>query len=83
MGFFYGEAKRLIDWSVSTLNALDSLADGDIIDEVGGTYKYYCYVLAEFDPIKASQIYEEASVEQVTQALISKRLYNRPKDANR
>lgn len=80
MGFFYGEAKRVTDWSVSTFEALEYLSDNDVVEEVGGTYRYYCYVLADFDPIKAREIYGNASLEEVTEALLAKHIYNKPRD---
>lgn len=80
MGFFYGKASDLISWSNSTLNSLEYLSDNDIVDELGGPYRYYCYVLAEFDPIRAREIYQNASLEEVTEALLAKNVYNKPRD---
>lgn len=80
MGFFYGEASRLREWSVSTLNSISYLSEGDLVTEIGGSYQYYCYVLADFDPIKARDIYENSSLEDVTKAIIAKNIYTRPRD---
>ena len=68
---------------MSTLNSLDFLASNDIVDEVGGSYKYYCYILANFDPIRAEEIYGSCSVEEVTKAVMARHNFNKPPDAKR
>jgi len=50
------------------------------VNEIGGTYTYYCYVLADFNPIRAREIYENSSLEDVTKAIIAKNIYTRPSD---
>ena len=55
------------------------LASSDIVEEVGGTYSYYCYVLADFDPIRASELEAECSVEDITKAMMARALYHKPK----
>jgi hypothetical protein len=42
---------------------------------------YYCYVLADFDPLRAEEIYQKSTVEQVTKAMMARYNYNRPPDA--
>ena len=66
---------------MSTLNSLDILASADIVEEVGGMYRYYCYVLANFDPIKTEEIFQSCTVEQVTKAIMARHNYNKPPDA--
>jgi len=80
LGFFYGESGRLTEWSVNLLNALDTLSDNDLIEEIGGTFKHYFYVLANFNPLLAREIYETATIEEVTEALISRNVFNKPSD---
>jgi hypothetical protein len=51
-----------------------------LIEEIGGTFRHYCYVLANFNPLLAREIYETATIEEVTQALISRNVFNKPSD---
>ncbi len=81
MGFFLREAARIVEWSASTLNSLKYLPPDEVVEEVGGSYSYYCYVLAGFDPLRAQEIHDNATVEQVTRAVMAQFNYNRPKDA--
>lgn len=62
---------------------MHALADNDLVDEVGGTYMYYCYVLADFNPIKAKEIYQQSSLEEVTKAIIAKNVYSKPRDGKK
>ena len=80
MGFFYEQATSAYQWSRSTLESLDLLAPNDLVVEVGGAYTYYCYVLADFDPLRAKELEAECSVEEITKALMSREAYNRPRD---
>ena len=80
MGFFYQQATSTYQWSRSTLESLDLLAPNDLVVEVGGAYTYYCYVLADFDPLRAKQLEAECSIEEITKALMAREAYNRPRD---
>lgn len=80
MGFFYRESGRITEWSVNLLNAVDTLSDNDLIEEIGGTFKHYCYVLADFNPLLARDIYNNATIEEVTEALISRNVFNKVSD---
>lgn len=80
LGFFYGEANRLNGWADTLLSSLEILPDSSIIQEVGGIFSYYCYVLAEFDPVRYRQIYDGSTMEDVIRALSAKHLYNKPRD---
>ena len=81
MGFFLREASRTVEWSSSTLGSLKYLPPDDVVDEIGGSYMYYCFILADFDPLRAQEIHDNATVEQVTKAVMAQYNYNRPKDA--
>lgn len=81
MGFFYREASSTFEWSTNTLNSIEYLSNSDIIEEVGGAYDYYCYVLADFDPIRSEEIRRHCTVEQVTKAIMARFAYNRKEDA--
>ena len=59
MGFFYEQATSTFQWSQSTLESLDLLAPNDLVVEIGGAYTYYCYVLANFDPMRAKELEAE------------------------
>tara|TARA_B100001093_G_scaffold440735_1_gene441438 strand:- start:1514 stop:1669 length:156 start_codon:yes stop_codon:yes gene_type:complete len=48
--------------------------------EVGGAYTYYCYVLADFDPLRAKKLEAECSVEDITKAMMAREAYHRPSD---
>jgi len=48
--------------------------------EVGGAYTYYCYVLADFDPLQAKQLEAECSIEDITKSMMAREAYNRPSD---
>jgi|TARA_R100000329_G_scaffold41382_1_gene38638 hypothetical protein len=48
--------------------------------EVGGAYTYYCYVLADFDPLRAKQLEAECSIEDITKAMMAREAYHRPSD---
>jgi len=52
-----------------------------VVQEVGGSYRYYCYILADFDPLRAEEIYQQATVEQVTKAMMARYNFNRIEDA--
>ena len=80
MGFFYEQATSTFQWSRSTLESLDLLAPNDLVVEVGGAYTYYCYVLADFDPLRAQELEAECSVEQITKAMMCREAYHRPPD---
>lgn len=80
MGFFYRESGRITEWSVNLLNAVDTLSDNDLIEEIGGTFKHYCYVLADFNPLLARDIYNNATIKEVTEALISRNVFNKVSD---
>ena len=75
------EASHTVEWSVSTLDSLKYLPSSDVVQEVGGSYKYYCYILADFDPLRAEEIYQGATVEQVTKAMMARYNFNRIEDA--
>jgi hypothetical protein len=51
------------------------------VQEVGGSYKYYCYILANFDPLRAEEIWQNSTVEQVTKAMMARFQFNRVEDA--
>jgi len=78
--FFYREVSGRIEWSTSLLNSLESISVNDLVEEVGGTYKYYCYVLANFDPIKAEQIYNSCTIDELTNAMVARHAYNKPRN---
>ena len=80
MGFFYEQATSTYQWSRSTLESLDLLAPNDLVVEVGGAYTYYCYVLADFDPLRAQELEAECSVEQITKCMMAREAYHRPKE---
>ena len=80
MGFFYEQATSTIQWSRSTLESLDLLAPNDLVVEVGGAYIYYCYVLADFNPLRAEELVAECSVEDITKAMMAREAYHRPSD---
>lgn len=80
MGFFYEQATSTYQWSRSTLESLDLLAPNDLVVEVGGAYTYYCYVLADFDPLRAKQLEAECSIEDITKSMMAREAYNRPSD---
>ena len=80
MGFFYEQAADTFRWSSSTLGSMDLLASNDLVVEIGGTYLYYCYVLADFDPIKAKEFEAKCSVEDITNALMAREAFNKPKN---
>ena len=80
MGFFYEQASSTLQWSRSTLESLDLLAPNDLVVEVGGAYTYYCYVLADFDPLRAQELEAKCSVEDITQAMMAREAYHRPKE---
>jgi len=80
VGFFYEQATSTYQWSRSTLESLDLLAPNDLVVEVGGAYTYYCYVLADFDPLRAQELEAECSVEQITKSMMAREAYHRPKD---
>jgi len=80
LGFFYRESGRITEWSVNLLNAVDTLSDNDLIEEIGGTFKHYCYVLADFNPLLARDIYNNATIKEVTEALISRNVFNKVSD---
>jgi len=48
--------------------------------EVGGAYTYYCYVLADFDPLRAQELVADCSVEDITKAMMAREAYHRPAD---
>jgi hypothetical protein len=81
VGFFYGKAHDSIQWSSNTLNSLDYLSNNDIIEEIGGIYRYYCLILAEFDPLRAEEIYQHSDVDNVTMAIMARFAYNRKDNA--
>lgn len=81
MGFFYGEASDSIQWSASTLNSLEFLSNNDIVEELGGIYDYYCFILADFDPLRAKEIYQNSDIVQVTKAIMARFAYNRKENA--
>lgn len=78
MGFFLREAKRSYKLSSTLLISPDELPDEDIIREIGGKYKYYCFVVADFDPIKANEIYNNATLEDITHAMLARSYFNKP-----
>ena len=80
MGFFYQQATSTYQWSRSTLESLDLLAPNDLVVEVGGAYTYYCYVLADFDPLRAKELEANCSIEDITKAMMAREAYNRPSD---
>jgi len=80
VGFFYEQATSTYQWSRSTLESLDLLAPNDLVVEVGGAYTYYCYVLADFDPLRAKQLEAECSIEDITKSMMAREAYNRPSD---
>jgi len=54
------------------------LAPNDVIQEIGGAYSYYCYILADFDPIRAKQLEATCSLEDVTHAMMARAAYHSP-----
>jgi len=80
LGFFYEQASSTFKWSVSTLESLDLLAPNDLVVEVGGAYTYYCYVLADFDPLRAKELEADCSVDDITKAMMAREAYHRPPD---
>jgi hypothetical protein len=80
LGFFYEEASSTYKWSRSTLESLDLLAPNDLVVEIGGSYVYYCYVLADFDPLRAKELEAECSVEDITKAMMARVAYHKPKE---
>lgn len=48
------------------------------MNEVGGTYEYYAYVLTDFNPIEAEKLIETCSIEQITKAMMARYLANKP-----
>lgn len=62
------------------LNSLESISVNDLVEEVGGTYRYYCYVLADFDPIKANEIYNECTIDDITNAMTARYAYKKPQN---
>jgi len=56
------------------------LASHDIVSEVGGSYEYYAYVLSDFDPIRAQEIIDNCSIEQVTKAMMARYNFNKPSE---
>jgi len=56
------------------------LAPNDLVVEVGGAYTYYCYVLADFDPLRAKELEAECSIEDITKAMMAREAYHRPSD---
>tara|TARA_R100001460_G_scaffold75468_1_gene116580 strand:- start:4323 stop:4475 length:153 start_codon:yes stop_codon:yes gene_type:complete len=48
--------------------------------EVGGAYTYYCYVLADFDPLRAKELEANCSIEQITKAMMARAAYHRPSE---
>jgi hypothetical protein len=80
VGFFYEQASSTLQWSRSTLESLDLLAPNDLVVEVGGSYKYYCYVLANFDPLRAQELEATCSIEDITKAVMARVAYYRPKE---
>ena len=75
MGFFYEQASSTFQWAGSTLEALDILSTRDLVEEVGGSFVYYTYVLSDFDPIKANRMQRECSIEDVTLAMMARQAY--------
>ncbi len=49
----------------------------DIVEEIGGAYKFYCYVLADFNPILARELEAECSIEEIAMAISAKAAYNK------
>ena len=80
MGFFYEQASSTFNWSISTLGSLDLLAPNDLVVEVGGSFSYYCYVLADFDPLRANELEATCSIEEITKAMMAREAYHRPPD---
>jgi hypothetical protein len=80
VGFFYEQATSTFRWSRSTLESLDLLAPNDLVVEVGGAYTYYCYVLADFNPLRAKELEAECSIEDITKAMMAREAYHRPSD---
>ena len=80
MGFFYEQATSTFQWSRSTLESLDLLAPNDLVVEVGGAYVYYCYVLADFNPLRAKELVAECSIEDITKAMMAREAYHKPAD---
>jgi hypothetical protein len=80
LGFFYEQASSTFNWSISTLGSLDLLAPNDLVVEVGGSFSYYCYVLADFDPLRANELEATCSIEEITKAMMAREAYHRPPD---
>jgi hypothetical protein len=80
VGFFYEQATSTFQWSRSTLESLDLLAPNDLVVEVGGAYVYYCYVLADFNPLRAKELVAECSIEDITKAMMAREAYHKPAD---
>ena len=80
MGFFYEQASSTYKWSGSTLEALDILSSRDLVEEIGGSFVYYTYVLSEFDPIRAKQMQDTCSIEDVTYAMMARQAYYKKDD---
>ena len=78
MGFFLRQSSDTHRWASSTLNAVYDLAHKDVVEEVGGIFWYYCYILTDFDPIRAKKLYNNCSMEEVSKAMLAKKNYNRP-----
>ncbi len=74
MGFFLRQSNRTSRWVASTLGGIDTLSHDDVVEEIGGSFWYYCYVLADFDPIRAEQIHEQSTMEKVAKAVMAKRI---------
>jgi len=51
------------------------LSTRDLVEEIGGSFVYYTYVLSDFDPIRASQLQEQCSVEDITFAMMARQAY--------
>ncbi len=80
MGFFLRQSENTSRWAASTLEGWDTLSHEDIVKEIGGSNKYFCYVLADFDPIRAEEFAEKCTVEQITKAMLAKLNHKRPPD---
>jgi hypothetical protein len=54
---------------------LELLAPDEIVEEIGGAYSYYCYVLADFDPIRAKELEANTTIEEITFSMMAKHRY--------
>lgn len=82
MEFFYRKVSARLEWSISLLNSLESISVNDLVEEIGGTYRYYSYVLSNFDPIRANEIYNTCTIDDITHAMVARYAYKKPQNGD-